>query len=101
MTTPTQPLVLTDADRMKIQSSIFESVHNMTVMDNHGNVIRVNNMTELTVSDIEFDGNSYIITYSHNDPAFQSPATIEIPKRRLGLYFDDDIVSIFLQGEQA
>lgn len=101
MTTPTQPLVLTDADRMKIQSSIFESVHNMTVMDNHGNVIRVNNMTELTIGNIEVDGNSYIITYSHNDPAFQSPATIEIPKRRLGLYFNDDIVSIFLQGEQA
>lgn len=101
MTTPTQPLVLTDEGRMKIQSTIFQSVHNMTVMDNHGNVVRVNNMTELTVNSIEVDGNSYVISYSHNDPAFQSPATIEIPKHRLGMYFDDDIVSIFLQGEQA
>ena len=101
MTTPTQLLALTDADRMKIQTAIFESVHNMTVMDNHGNVIRVNNMTELTVGNIEVDDGSYVIEYSHNDPAFQSPATIEIPKRRLGLYFNDDIVSIFLQGEQV
>lgn len=101
MTTQTRPMILSDADRLKIQSAVLELVNNTTVMNNYGIVIDVTNMTELTVEAITVSDNLYSITYTHDDPSIASPVTFDIPKHRLGMYFGEDIISLFEQGGQA
>lgn len=101
MTTPKKLLSLSEVDLTKLQAALLPMMSNLTVMDNYGTVLHVNHITELTVKQVELDDGMYSIEYAHNDPGYESPMYLKFPKQRISMYFNEDIASIFRQGEQA
>lgn len=101
MTTPKQVLTLSEVELAKLQAAVLPMMNNLTVMDNYGNILHVNHVTEITLGNIELDDGNFVIECNHNDPVYESPMILTFPKKRIGMYFEDDIASILLKGEQA